>query len=269
MLSQLRAFILISLKSGIRDRVLHAILGVGLLLLITTPVVASFSMRQVVALAVSYSLSVISLLGLLLTLFLSQGALARDMERRNVYTVCSLPLPRSRYLLGRYLGFAALLFLALGILGLFSSCALFILVRLYPPSVPLSWGDFALALWFLYWTMLIIGAISLLFSTVATSTFLPLALSVGVYFASYSTEAVRSYVESALGAANTAPMIRWLARAAYWILPNLSAFDLKSQTIYHLALNGKAIALTQVYGIGYLGVLLVLASIAFTRREFL
>jgi Cu-processing system permease protein len=269
MLSQLRAFILISLKGGIRDRVLHAILAVGLLLLLTTPVVAYFSMRQVVALALSYSLSVISLLGLLLTLFFSQGALAREIERRSVYTVCSLPLPRSRYLLGRYLGFAVLLFLALGILGLFSSCALYILVRLYPPSVPFSWGHFALALWFLYWTMLIIGGVSLVFSTVATSTFLPLALTVGIYFASYATEAVRFYIESAHGGASTAPMIKWLARAAYWILPNLSLFDLKSQTIYHLALNGKAMVLTQVYGIGYLGVLLVLASIAFTRREFL
>jgi hypothetical protein len=64
-------------------------------------------------------------------------------------------------------------------------------------------------------------------------------------------------------------MIRWLARAVYWILPNLSAFDLKSQTIYHLGLSGKAIVLTQVYGMGSLGVLLVLAGIAFTRREFL
>ncbi|MFP3871213.1 MAG: ABC transporter permease subunit, partial [Syntrophobacteria bacterium] len=121
MAKQLRAFVAIALKSGIRDRVLHAILAVGLLLLLTTPVVAVFSMRQVLALAVSYLLSVIALVGLLLTVFLGLGLLARDMERRTIYTVCSLPLSRPAYLLGRFLGLALLLFLALAILAFFAS----------------------------------------------------------------------------------------------------------------------------------------------------
>ena len=68
---------------------------VGLLLLLTTPVVALFSMRQVLALATSYSLSIISLMGLLLTLFLAMSLLAKDLEQGHVYTVCSLPISRS------------------------------------------------------------------------------------------------------------------------------------------------------------------------------
>lgn len=264
-----RAFVAIALKNGVRDRVLHAILAVGLLLLLSIPVVAVFSMRQVLALAVSYSLSVISLVGLLLTAFLAFGVLARDMERRTIYTVCSLPLSRSVYLVGRFLGFALLLLLSFVILSVLSSCAIAVLAVYYPMDPPFSWGYFGLALWFQYWIFLIVGAVSLVFSSFATSSFLPLALSMGIYFAAFSTEAVKYYVESGIGRVQVAPIIRWVANIAYWVLPNFSAFDLKAQAIYHLPLDPRAVLLTQLYGIGYLAVFLALAAMIFSRREFL
>jgi len=269
MTRQLWSFVVIAFKSGIRDRVLQAILGVGVLLLISIPVVAVFSMRQVLALAVSYSLSVVSLLGLLLTVFLAAGVLSRDLERRTIYTVCSLPLSRSVYLVGRFLGFALLLLFALAILSGLTAIAIFILDLAYPPDVPFSWWNFCLALWFQYWIFVIVGAFIIALSAFATSTFLPLALSVAVYFASFSTEAVKYYTESGLGRVQTAPIIRWLAHVAYWLLPNFSAFDLKAQAIYSLPLDQRALWLTQLYGVGYLAVLLVLATMIFSRREFL
>lgn len=269
MAKQLWSFLVLAVKSGIRDRVLHAILGVGLLLLLSIPVVAAFSMRQVLALGVSYSLSVISLIGLLLSVFLASGVLSQDLERRTIYTVCSLPLSRTVYLLGRFLGYGLLLFVALAILSGLAAVAIFILDLVYTPDVPFSWWKFSMALWFQYWIFLIVGAIVVALSAFATSTFLPLALSVGVYFAAFSTEAAKYYTESPLGRTQTAPIIRWLAQGAYWLLPNFSAFDLKAQAIYSLALDHRALLLTQLYGVGYLAVLLAVAAMIFGRREFL
>jgi ABC-type transport system involved in multi-copper enzyme maturation permease subunit len=249
--------------------VLGAILVVGLLLLFTTPVMALFSMRQMMALATSYSLSIIGLMGLLLTLFMAMGLLARDLEQRSVYTICSLPISRTVYLFGKFLGLAVLILIALAILGCFAAGALFILERLNPGEPAVGWSAFFIGLWFQYWVFLIVGAITLLFTTVATSNFLPLALSVGIYFASHSTEAVRYFLLSDSGQERMGPVVKVFGRAVYWILPNFSAFDLKTQVVYGLAINGKEILLTQLYGIGYLGVILVLAMIAFSRREFL
>jgi ABC-type transport system involved in multi-copper enzyme maturation permease subunit len=266
---QLAAFIAVAIRGGVRDRVLGAILVVGLLLLFTTPVVALFSMRQVVALAVSYSLSIIGLMGLLLTLFMAMGLLARDLEQRSVYTICSLPISRTVYLFGKFLGLAVLILIAIAILGCFAAGSLFILQRLNPGELPVGWGGFFIGLWFQYWVFLIVGAITLLFSTVATSNFLPLALSVGIYFGSYSTEAVRYFLLSDSGQERMGPIVKIFGGAVYWILPNFSAFDLKTQAVYGVAMNLKEILLTQLYGIGYLGVILVLAIVAFSRREFL
>ena len=108
----------------------------------------------------------------------------------------------------------------------------------------------------------------MLFSTVATSNFLPLALSVGIYLGGYSSEAVRYFIDTATGQKELGPAVRLFGDLVYWILPNFSAFDLKTQTIYGVALNVSELVLTQLYGIGYLGVLLTLATLAFSRREF-
>ena len=265
---QLAVFMAVAIKGGIRDRILAAIMVVGLLLLLTTPVVAVFSMRQVLALATSYSLSIISLMGLLLTLFIAMGLLARDLEQKHVYTVCSLPISRATYLIGKFFGFAILIFLAVAILGCFSAGALFILERIYPAGRGFAWGAFVVGLWLQYWVFLIVGAITVLFSTVATSNFLPLALSVGIYFGGHSAEAVRYFIRSAAGQKELGPAVKLFGNVVYWILPNFSLFDLKNQIIYGVALNTKELLLTQTYALSYLAVLLVLSTLAFSRREF-
>lgn len=266
---QLTAFMTVAIKGGVRDRVLGALVVVGLILLLTTPVVALFSMRQVLALATSYSLSIISLMGLLLTLFIAMGLLARDLEQRQVYTICSLPISRTTYLLGKFFGFAIIIFLAVTILGCFSAGALFVLERINPGERAFAWGAYFIGLWFQYWVFLIVGAITVLFSTVATSNFLPLALSVGVYFGSYSSEAVRYFIRTAAGQKELGGVVKFFGNVVYWLLPNFSAFDLKTQIIYGVALNGRELLLTQLYAVGYLGVVLLLATLAFARREFL
>ena len=104
---------------------------------------------------------------------------------------------------------------------------------------------------------LIVGAITLLFSTVATSNFLPLALSVGIYFGGHSTEAVRYFLQTRAGQESLRPVARVFGQAVYWILPNFSAFDLKAQIVYSVAMHAKGLLLTQLYGLAYLGVLLL------------
>ena len=258
----------VGLRGGVRDRVLGAMVVVGLILLLTTPVVALFSMRQILALATSYSLSIISLMGLLLTLFIAMSLLARDLEQRQVYTICSLPISRATYLLGKFFGFAILLFLAVAILGCFAAGALFALERIHPAERAFAWGGYFIGLWFQYWVLLIVGAVTILFSTVATSNFLPLALSVGVYLGSYSSEAVRYFIRTAAGQKELGATVKLFGSAVYWILPNFSAFDLKAQIIYGVALNARELLLIQLYAVGYLGVVLLLATVAFARREF-
>jgi hypothetical protein len=80
---------------------------------------------------------------------------------------------------------------------------------------------------------------------------------------------VRYFLQTGGGQERLGPVVRAFGQAVYWILPNFSAFDLKAQIVYSVAMNAKGLLLTQLYGLAYLGVLLLLATMAFSRREFL
>src|SRR3989338_1236241 len=89
----------ITFKGGIRDRTIHTIVLLALLLLVSTPLFTSFSLREVVAVAVDYNLSTISSIGLLLSIFAGIKLKKKNIDKRSIYTVIPLPISRSQYLI--------------------------------------------------------------------------------------------------------------------------------------------------------------------------
>ena len=59
-----------------------------------------------------------------------------------------------------------------------------------------------------------------------------------------------------------------LARAVYWVLPNLAQFDIKSQVVHGQAVAGSYLAMAAVYGLLYISMLLVIAMYIFSKRDF-
>src|ERR1035437_8053441 len=98
----------ITLKGIFRDRVFQGIMVLAVLFLLI-PSAASLSMRQMTELTTTLSLSLISFIMLLLAVFLGATSIWKDIERRYTFSVLSLPLSRSTYLIGRFFGVAIFL----------------------------------------------------------------------------------------------------------------------------------------------------------------
>jgi Cu-processing system permease protein len=60
----------------------------------------------------------------------------------------------------------------------------------------------------------------------------------------------------------------WVVRIAYYLFPNLSFFDLKLQAANNLPIPGSYLLWTSAYGLIYTLLMILLASIIFSRREF-
>jgi ABC-type transport system involved in multi-copper enzyme maturation permease subunit len=100
----------ITVKGIFRDRVFQGIMMSALFFLLI-PSISSLSMRQVVELSITLSLSLISVIMLLLSIFLGGSSLWKDMERRYTFSVLGLPITRTSYLLGKFFGIAVYLLL--------------------------------------------------------------------------------------------------------------------------------------------------------------
>lgn len=256
----------ITLKSIFRDRVFQGIMILALLFF-GIPSAASLSMRQMTELSITLSLSLLSFILLLLAVFLGATSIWKDIERRYTYSILSLPLTRTSYILGRFFGITIFLILTSVLLGVVSCLMIKVSSFGYPPSRPLQWNIIIVSIAFEALKNILLVAIAMLISTVSTSFFLPVFGTIGVYLAGNVTQQVYDYLHSQSGIKDVSPLIQKAAMAVYYLLPNLSGFDLKVNAIYSIPLNPQGIMLTVVYGIVYVLIVLASASLVFEKRE--
>ena len=125
----------VALRGVFRDRVFYGILSVAVLLFIV-PLVSSLSMRIVTELSITLSLSLISFILLLLSVFLGGTSLWKDMEKRYSFSVLGMPLSRGKYLLGKFLATALFLLITTCFLGLVALGVIYVAAGIYPPPAP-------------------------------------------------------------------------------------------------------------------------------------
>jgi ABC-type transport system involved in multi-copper enzyme maturation permease subunit len=255
-----------SLKGIFRDRIFQGII-VTALLFILIPSISVLSMRQVAELSITLSLSLISFIMLLLAVFLGGTSLWRDIDRRYTHTILGLPLSRTSYLVGRFVANALFLFVCSLVLSIFAWLAITYAATLYPPARPVQWQAVIVAVIYDTLKYILLIAIAFLFSTVSTSFFLPIFGTITIYLVGISTQDVYDYIHTTGSGNNLPKIVVDAATGLYYLLPNLSSFDLKLHAVYGLALPGRGLLLTLCYFILYTGIILTISVALFARRE--
>lgn len=255
----------VTLKGIFRDRVFHGIVVVAVALLVV-PGLSRLSMRQVTELSITLSLSLVSLILLLLAVFLGGTSLWKDMERRYTFSVLSLPVTRTSYLLGRFFGVALFLLISAAVLGGIAAVVILIVSTGYPPERPVAWLNIGCAVLFDALKYVLLVAVGFLFSTVSTSFFLPIFGAIAIFLVGSASQQVYDFIHSPAGK-TLSQFTRQCASGLYYLLPNFSAFDLKVNAVYALPLTPGGIALNLLYFLVYGSLLLAVSSLIFSRRE--
>ncbi len=255
----------VSIRGVFRDRVFYGILSVAVLLFIV-PLVSSLSMRIVTELSITLSLSLISFILLLLSVFLGGTSLWKDMEKRYSFSVLGMPLSRGKYLLGKFLATALFLLITTCFLGIVALGVIYFASGIYPPMRPVQWNSIVIALLFDYLKYLLLVAIAYLLSTVSTSFFLPLFGAIVLFFVGSASQEAYDFVRSEQGA-DLAPLVKKAATGLYYVLPNFSAFDLKVNAIYGVPLSSSGLLYTGAYFLVYTALVLTVSVMVFDRRE--
>jgi len=252
-------------KGIFRDNVFRGILMIAVVFLFI-PAVSGLSMRQVTELSITLSLSLISIILLLLAVFLGGTSLWKDMERRYTFSVLGMPITRTDYLLGKFIGIAGFIVLTEIVLGALGYVMILQSSATYPPDRPIVWANVFFAMSFDMLKYILLVAWAFLFSTVSTSFFLPIFGAISIFFVGSATQEVYEYIHSAGGQAYPA-LFKMIVTLLYYVLPNFSAFDLKVNAIYGVRLEPAGLALTTAYFVVYTAILLALSSWSYGRRE--
>jgi ABC-type transport system involved in multi-copper enzyme maturation permease subunit len=255
-------------RESVRDKVLYNLVLFAILMMAASYLIGQLTAGQDVKIIKDLGLSATSVFGLFIAVFIGIGLVSKEVERRSVYSLLAKPIHRYQMILGKYAG----LTLTLGVNVAVMSVALYA-VLLYmawgvAPEVAKAWDAPALdpamlkALILIDAELMIIIAIALFFSTFSTPM-LSAAFTFGLFVVGHFSDDLRNFQQVV-----DSPAAAALARALYWILPNLAQFDIKAQVVHAQPVPLGYVLLTIAYGAIYVAIFLVAAMAVFARRDF-
>ncbi|MCP4745896.1 MAG: ABC transporter permease subunit [Desulfobacteraceae bacterium] len=259
----------ITIREGIRNRAMQGILFIAALLCAVYLIIIPLFAFDTGKVAVDLSFASITLAGLAIVIFLGIALMVRDIHQRSVCMILSRPIDRPTYVIGKFCGVGLTVLFAIVIIGGMGVLATALGIKFIPEiSAPrnFSWGFLFLTFLYRYLSFLILMASAFLFTVLTTNEYLSMLFTISIYIIGNSLETIVNVLQAGeffQASATYLGVMKFLT----WILPNLSAFDLKVYLGYGLDLSWHHLAWTGVYGLVYIAVLLYLTIIIFNRKE--
>lgn len=260
----------ITFKEGIRNRAMYGISFFALALFGLNIVIANMAPRDVGKVAVDVALSTVSLAGLLLVLFVGINLIAKDLDKRTIYMVLARPLSREQYIIGKFLGMCLLILATVAFLGVFANLSILLLKLAYAAYFPrFDWLIVEVALAFIALSLIVLSALSFFFSSFVSSSFVTLVLTMISYIIGQSMSDVKALIEAPRAAGfEISPVTATVVNVAYYVLPNLSFFDIKVHAAHGIEIGWPYILSVSLYGAVYTAIAVGCAAFFFRKKEF-
>jgi len=259
----------ITLKEGLRQRILYGVIIASLLLIFFAVLISGLFMRDILKILLDICLSAVSIGGLLVPFFLSINLLSGDIEKRTIYTLLSRNISRNQYILGKYVGLALLTGTVMALLTIATLLATYIATLIYPAHYFAKFSPYPMfvstAMAFL--GIQVLNSAVFLWCSITTSSFLATLLTISTYIIGHSVEDVVRFMSLQIQGVDIALQTQITAKVALYVFPNLAAFDLKSLAAYSLPISHNEIAFLTVYGLAYIAIMLLLTCFFFRRRD--
>jgi ABC-type transport system involved in multi-copper enzyme maturation permease subunit len=255
-------------KESVRDKVLYNLVFFAVFLIAVSFLLGQLTAGQDIKIIKDLGLAAISMFGLFIAVFIGIGLVSKEVERRSIYSLLSKPIRRQEFIVGKYLGLVLTLLVNVGVMTAayyaVLACMAWVAGGWFLPGWEAQAVDPALlkAIGMIFLQLMMMTALALLFSTF-TSPMLATALTLGLYVIGHFNADLRHF-ETVV---SSRPVIL-LARALYYVLPNLAPLDIKARVVHALPVPAGYLLLNTAYALIYISALLVAATLIFMRRDF-
>jgi Cu-processing system permease protein len=255
-------------RESVRDRVPFGMVIFAALLMGASFLIAQLTAGQDMKIIKDLGLAALSIFGLLIAVFIGIGLVSKEVERKSIYALITKPVSREQFILGKYAGLVFTL-----MTNLAAMTAVFYLVLFYMNATtneiarqawpaPAMDPRLLVAVVLILAELMVVTALALFFSTFS-SPLLSTVLTLGFWTAGHFNDDLRQFNQVV-----DVPAAAWIAKALYYVLPNLSPFDVKAEVVHGIAVSTTHVAYTLAYAVLYIGILLLGAIAIFRRRDF-
>lgn len=243
-------------REAVRDRVLYNLIAFALIMTAAAVLVGQISIQIEHIVVVNLGLTAISIFGIIIAIFIGVGLVAKEIEKRTLYTVLSRPVRRWEFIVGKFFGLAWTLvvntfFMALGLFA-----ALFYVAHGYTRAD--LW--LLVALYFIVLQFFLMTALALLFSSFST----PIMSSV---FA-FAVFLIGTFADELRDVADLLPAGgHALVTGLAYLVPNFSALNVISRVAHGEPIALRLIGLNSLYALLYSAAAISVAALIFDRRN--
>ena len=244
-----------TLREAVRNKVLYALVFFAVILIGVGVLLSTLSYVEQERIIQDVGLSSIRLFGALISIFLGVGLIHKEVDRRTIYTIVTKAVARWEFLLGKYLGLVATVWLQVAIMSV-----AFLAVS-YLTGAPLHPQHF-------YALLLCAGELALLvaiatFFSAFTTPMLASFFTGGFYVVGHLTRDLKQ-----LGSQSDVESVTTVANFLYRVLPDLESFNLTVEALHGLPVTSAEVWFPLVYGALYATVVLILGSVVFHFKDF-
>jgi len=255
-------------RESVRDKVFYNLVAFSLLMMASSFLIGQLTAGQDVKIIKDLGLAATSMFGLFLAVFIGIGLVSKEVERRSIYSLIAKPITRAQLVLGKYCGLTLTLAANMVVMAIALYAVLAYLAWGVPPEMRAAWDAPALdpalmkAMLLIFAELMLVIALALFFSTFS-SPMLSAALTFGLYVVGHFSGDLRNFQQVV-----DSPVAAGFARGLYWVLPNLAQFDVKSDVVHGVPVPAGYMVMTGAYAALYIAMLLAVASLVFSRRDF-
>lgn len=252
---KLRAIAFNTFKEAVRNKIFYLLVALGVTSALSSFIISMLTLGDKEKVLKDIGLASIDFFSVLVAVFTGINLIYKEIDKRTIYNILSKPIDRGSFILGKFLGLALTLLVALSSMTIVFTLYLFIATG----NVDLNMFIY---FFLLYLELLIITAISLLFSSFSTPI-LSSIFTISLYLIGQVTWTFNEFKNQLI-----TPVNKITAYFLYYILPNLNKFNIKNELVVNAKLDPYLIANGILYALCYTSALLILTIIIFRKREF-
>lgn len=260
MFKRISAIAINTFREAIRNKVLYILLAFALVMIAFSIVLSALSIGSEEKIIKDVGLSAITIFGILISILVGIGLIYNELDRRTIYIIVSKPIRRYEFVIGKYLGLLLTIATNIAIM----SGGFFLLLLIKRLSISFSLVG-AILLTFL--EIAVVTAIATLFSSFSTPV-LSAVFTFLIFVAGHLTDDLLKFAELvSKKEVAYAKILATLSRIVSYILPDLETFNIRNHVV-----SGVPVAwdlrISVIYGILYIGCVLILSAIIFSYRNF-
>jgi len=266
---------------AMRKKVLNAFLLVAVGIIVISLSFSSFGFQQDITIVKSFGLGILALAAVLISVILGISTIPNEVERRTIYTILSKPVRRYEFIVGKFLGAAATLFVNVLLMGIVFIAAATIKSAFATVTTSVG-GEIAAqattkpqafdpglvtGVAMIYLQAFLLLGVSIFFSIFLTPTV--------NFFMSGAVFLIGSF-SSTLGSLVSNPErlsapLRGFYKVLHTVVPNFGYYNIQNPIIHpDVQIRSMPVYITEVvvYALLYSLVLILIGIFIFDRREF-